>query len=179
MRRPLVLAALCGFAASVAIARPVLAQARDNSIDPGMTKAQVIEHLGQPQSMHTSDTLVYLYYKNGCEKTCGMSDLVVLSHDKVVDAIFRDPARHYTGQSSSPASLTPAEARSKATGMTLKTKPDTTSAGKATVVPAPPAAPPAAPPPAPAPAPAAGAAAPKGDSITPPKDSTAAKPPSA
>ena len=116
MRRPLVLAALCSLAASAAIAGPVFAQARDNSIDPGMSKAQVIDHLGPPQSAHTSDTLAYLYYKNGCEKTCGMSDLVVLSHDKVVDAIFRDPARHFTGQSSSPISLTPAEARSKAAG---------------------------------------------------------------
>ena len=166
MRRSVV-AALLTTVLAAAAARPVSAQARDNQIDPGMTKAQVIEHLGQPQSASKKDSSLFLYYKNGCEKTCGMLDLVILINDKVVDAIFRDPNRHYTGQSSSPMALTPAEARkaSNKPAAPLKVAPDTTAPAKAEVVPAPPAAP-AAPVPAPA------------DTVKPKTDS-AAKPPAA
>ncbi len=74
MRRPFVLAALSAFAATAALA--AAAQTKDNVIDPGMSKTQVIEHLGQPQSLKTSDTTLYMYYRNGCEKTCGMNDVV-------------------------------------------------------------------------------------------------------
>jgi len=164
MRRSVVAALLAVFA-SVALARPVHAQAPDNQIDPGMSKAQVIQHLGQPQSISKKDSSLFLYYKNGCEKTCGMLDLVILINDKVVDAIFRDPNRHYTGKSTSPMALTPAEARKASTGAPLKIKADTTTPTKAEVVPAPPAAP-VTPPPAPAP-----------DTTKPKTDSTAVKPP--
>ena len=109
MRRPLVPVALAAAVALVAFA--ARAQGRDNSIDPGMTKAQVIEHLGTPASIKTADTVTYLFYANSCGKTCGMQDVVMLSHDKVFDAIFRDPKRHYTGQSSSPNMVSAAEAK--------------------------------------------------------------------
>jgi len=168
MRRSVV-AVLLAALVSAAVARPVQAQAPDNQIDPGMSKAQVIQHLGQPQSISKKDSSLFLYYKNGCEKSCGMLDLVILINDKVVDAIFRDPNRHYTGKSTSPMALTPAEARKASTTAPVKVKPDvkpdTTTPSKAEVVPAPPTAP-AAPPPPPA-----------ADTTKPKTDSTAVKPP--
>ena len=72
------------------------------SIDPGMTKDQVIAKLGKPASEHSNGTSTYLYYSNGQEKTVGMSDMVALDDGKVVDAVFRSKDRHYTGKSSSP-----------------------------------------------------------------------------
>jgi len=167
MRSTLVLAALL----TAAAVRPANAQARDNTIDPGMSKAQVIEHLGPPQSVKTSDTLTFMFYQNGCEKTCGMHDVVTLSRDKVVDAIFRDPKRKYTGESSSPNMVTAAEARKE--GQARKAgeapapaaKPDTAPKAGAAVLPT------IKPPPAPLP--------PKGDSTAKPADTAAAKPPAA
>jgi hypothetical protein len=82
------------------------AQTRPSSpatIDPGMTKEQVIDKLGKPLSEHSTGSWTYLYYRNGHEKTFGMSDLVTLDHEKVVDAIFRSPQHRFSGQSSSPA----------------------------------------------------------------------------
>ena len=78
------------------------------TIDPGMTRDQVVAKLGQPLSARTYDGHTYLMYKNGCEKKCGMNDLVVLDSGKVIDAVFRSPARHYSGTSSSPKMI-PAE----------------------------------------------------------------------
>jgi len=143
MRRPLVPVALAAVAFVALAAR---AQGRDNSIDPGMTKAQVIEHLGTPASVKTADTVTYLFYANSCGKTCGMQDVVMLSHDKVFDAIFRDPKRHYTGQSSSPNMVSAAEAKKQGesrkgsassaappSAPAPKSRPDT---GHATVMPA-------------------------------------------
>lgn len=82
------------------------AQARGpaaTTIDSGMTRAQVIEKLGKPLSEHSTGKWTYLYYRNGQEKQFGMSDLVTLDGEKVVDAIFRSPQRRYSGTSSSPA----------------------------------------------------------------------------
>lgn len=72
------------------------------TIDSGMTQDSVIKRLGQPLSIRTYGTHTYLLYPNGCEKNCGMSDLVTLDSGRVVDAIFRSPARRYSGKSSSP-----------------------------------------------------------------------------
>jgi outer membrane protein assembly factor BamE (lipoprotein component of BamABCDE complex) len=76
-----------------------------SSIDPGMTKDQVVEKLGKPASEHSTGTSTYLYYVNGQEKKVGMSDMVVLENGKVVDAVFRSPSRKYSGKSSSPAAV--------------------------------------------------------------------------
>ncbi len=54
-----------------------------------MSRDQVVEKLGEPVSARTYDSHTYLMYKNGCEKTCGMNDLVILDSGKVVDAVFR------------------------------------------------------------------------------------------
>ena len=81
------------------------------TIDSGMTREQVVGKLGEPLSVRSYEGHTYLYYKNGCEKTCGMSDLVVLDSGKVVDAVFRAPSRHYSGTSSSPRMISMAEAK--------------------------------------------------------------------
>ncbi len=93
------------------IAMPLAAQRAPATIDPGMTQAQVVAALGVPLSAHRVDGHTYLFYKNGCEKTCGMNDIVVLDSGKVVDAVFRSHARRYSGQSSSPTMITAAQAR--------------------------------------------------------------------
>ena len=77
------------------------------SIDPGMTKSQVIERLGAPAAERSSGAYTYLFYQNGRERTAGMSDLVILQNGAVVDAIFRSAAREYTGSSSSPDGVMP------------------------------------------------------------------------
>jgi len=81
------------------------------TIDPGMTRAQVVARLGEPLSSRMFDGHMYLLYRNGCEKKCGMNDLVVLDSDKVVDAIFRSSTRRYTGTSSSPHMISAAAAK--------------------------------------------------------------------
>ena len=92
----------------------VAAQQTPATIDPGMTRAQVVERLGQPLSARSFESFTYLLYKNGCEKKCGMNDLVVLDSGKVVDAVFRAPSRKYTGTSSSPRAIPIKEAEKDA-----------------------------------------------------------------
>src|SRR5687767_6844350 len=77
---------------------PALAQ----TIDPGMTREEVEGLLGKPVGVRSTGTHVYLFYRNGCEERCGMQDLVILESDGVVDAIFRNPNRKFSGASSSP-----------------------------------------------------------------------------
>ena len=72
------------------------------TIDPGMTRAQVVERLGKPATERSSGGFTYMFYVNGCERTCGMNDLITLSADTVIDAIFRAKSREYTGRSTSP-----------------------------------------------------------------------------
>src|SRR5689334_4407788 len=103
------------------------------AIDPGMTRDQVVAKLGEPLSVRMREGHTYLFYKNGCEKTCGMNDLVVLDSDKVVDAIFRAPGRKYTGTGSSPRMIGEAEAKRGSGGAPLtmpagEAKPETKAA---------------------------------------------------
>ena len=97
----------------VAVAGSASAQA---SIDPGMTRDQVVAKLGKPASEHSSGSATFLYYKNGQEKKMGMSDMVALDSGKVVDAVFRSSARRYTGKSSSPAPVSAEAAIAKGNG---------------------------------------------------------------
>lgn len=92
----------------ITIAAAGVQGAAAQSIDPGMTKSQVIERLGAPAAERTSGAYTYLFYQNGREYTVGMSDLVILQNNVVVDAIFRSAAREYTGRSSSPEGVMPA-----------------------------------------------------------------------
>jgi hypothetical protein len=86
----------------------------ENTISPGMTRAQVESALGSPATMRTVSEFSYLFYANSCGRSCGMNDLVILRRDSVVDAIFRSPNRHYTGQSSSPQETRPLVSARKA-----------------------------------------------------------------
>jgi outer membrane protein assembly factor BamE (lipoprotein component of BamABCDE complex) len=97
----------------VAVAGNASAQA---SIDPGMTRDQVVGKLGKPTSEHSSGSATFLYYKNGQERKMGMSDMVALDSGKVVDAVFRSGARRYTGRSSSPAPVSAEAAIAKGNG---------------------------------------------------------------
>ena len=89
------------------VAATAHAQTGAGTIDPGMTRAQVIERLGKPATIRTYQGSTYLMYSNKCGKKCGMQDLVILEHDSVVDAVLRSPDRHYTGTSSSPEATAP------------------------------------------------------------------------
>ena len=107
MRR---LLALAFFAFSL----PLGAQSTAKVVSPGMSRAKVVAALGAPATERTVAEFTYLFYLNSCGKRCGMNDLVVLRGDSVVDAIFRSPTRRYTGTSSSPAPISPAQAASQA-----------------------------------------------------------------
>jgi hypothetical protein len=89
------------------VAATAHAQSGAGTIDPGMTRAQVIERLGKPATVRTYQGSTYLMYSNKCGKKCGMQDIVILDHDVVVDAVLRSPDRHYTGTSSSPDATAP------------------------------------------------------------------------
>jgi hypothetical protein len=101
------LVAVAGLAAALFAGR---VDAQVATIDSGMTEAQVIAALGQPLSTRSFRSFTYLLYRNGCEKTCGMNDLVTLDSGKVIDAVFRSPSRRYSGKSSSPRAIPAAEA---------------------------------------------------------------------
>jgi hypothetical protein len=103
MRRVIVLFAALFIWSAAAGARRAEAQ----YIDPGMSKSQVVERLGKPWAERSSGAFTYLFYSNGREEAVGMSDLVILQSDAVVDAIFRSPSRQYTGKSSSPEGKMP------------------------------------------------------------------------
>lgn len=106
MRRIVVSLVLIATAVGVAEAQQGAA-----TIDPGMSKSQVVERLGAPAAERSRGEHTYLFFRNGCERQCGMADLVTLHADTVVDAIFRSPERHYSGLSSSPTPRTPERAR--------------------------------------------------------------------
>ncbi|HET9797709.1 MAG TPA: hypothetical protein VFP90_06970 [Gemmatimonadaceae bacterium] len=104
------------------------AQGSRGTISPGMPRARVVATLGTPATERTVGEFAYLFYVNECGRRCGMNDLVVLRHDSVVDAIFRSPARHYTGTSSSPAPIPAKEAAERGATHPTKPRPDATPA---------------------------------------------------
>src|SRR3989442_3244245 len=67
--------------------------------------------------------MTYLYYRNGCEFTCGTEDVVFLQNGKVVDAVLRWPGHRYSGQSSSPAATQPHLRRSEEHTSELQSRP--------------------------------------------------------
>jgi hypothetical protein len=76
------------------------------TVDPGMTRDQVIAVWGQPLVERGSGEWVYLYFRNGCEVSCGTDDVVLLQDGQVVDAIVRGRGHTYGGVSSSPPGRT-------------------------------------------------------------------------
>ena len=67
--------------------------------------------IGVPVAERTQGNHTYLYFRNGCEVTCGTFDVVFLDDDQVVDAIVRGQGHSYSGVSSSPTARTPQDAR--------------------------------------------------------------------
>lgn len=95
---------------------PVVRTGRDepyNSSDtgtvaPGMGEDDVIALWGAPAARRHAGTFTYLHYPNGCELSCGTTDIVILQDGQVVDAVVRWAGHGYSGQSSSPPGTTPA-----------------------------------------------------------------------
>jgi len=75
---------------------------RTGTVDPGMSRGQVIGVWGEPVAERSSGSRTYLYFRNGCEVTCGTFDVVFLEGNQVVDAIVRGRGHDYSGVSSSP-----------------------------------------------------------------------------
>ena len=93
------------------------------TVDPGMAERDVYAQWGPPMGVRKLGEFTYIFYPNGCERTCGTADVVTLQNDKVIDAIVRWPGHHYSGQSSSPASMPPG-GRPHQGGDTLQVKHD-------------------------------------------------------
>jgi hypothetical protein len=72
------------------------------TVSPGMDRDQVVGVWGPPVAERTVGDWTYLYYRNGCEASCGTFDVVFLQGGRVVDAIVRAPGHTYDGTSSSP-----------------------------------------------------------------------------
>ena len=72
------------------------------TVRSGMTRMEVITVWGVPVAERTVGIWTYLYFRNGCEVTCGTFDVVFLEHGQVIDAIVRGPGHNYAGVSSSP-----------------------------------------------------------------------------
>lgn len=72
------------------------------TVNPGMSRDDVIGVWGEPVTERSADGRTYLYYRNGCEASCGTFDVVFLEGNQVVDAIVRGQGHSYSGTSSSP-----------------------------------------------------------------------------
>ncbi len=72
------------------------------TVAPGMSEKEVYSLWGPPAAVRRSGEYTYLFFRNGCEYSCGMLDLVTLQNGQVVDAVVRWPGHGYSGQSSSP-----------------------------------------------------------------------------
>jgi hypothetical protein len=108
---PPIVRAVIGIAAAIAVLvapRVAAAQTKPVSIDPGMTKEQVLARLGNPSEESHSGSFTYLLYNSDCGARCRQDDLVVLERGVVTDAVFQSGKRTYTGQSAQPSALQPA-----------------------------------------------------------------------
>lgn len=76
------------------------------TVAPGMTRDQVIAVWGEPFVERSSDNWLYMFFRNGCEISCGTADVVFLQDGQVVDAIVRGRGHDYSGVSSSPPGRT-------------------------------------------------------------------------
>ncbi len=72
------------------------------TVSPGMTRDQVLATWGEPVTERVAGNRTYLYFRNGCEASCGTYDVVFLEDGQVVDAIVRGAGHTYAGVSSSP-----------------------------------------------------------------------------
>jgi hypothetical protein len=92
------------------------------TIDPGMSEKDVYSQWGPPIAVRRQGEMTFLYFRNGCEYTCGTEDVVFLQNGKVVDAVLRWPGHRYSGESSSPTATQP---HARKGGDTLTVKPPT------------------------------------------------------
>ena len=92
------------------------------TIAPGMTEREVYSLWGAPAAVRRSGEYTYLFFRNGCEYSCGTFDLVTLQNGQVIDAVVRWPGHGYSGESSSPPERLPVPN----TGDTLPTVPPPT-----------------------------------------------------
>jgi len=99
-------AVLLAAAAALAGAAPVAAQ-EPATVRPGMPEAGVRAAWGEPVTARSRGPYTYLFYENGCLRSCGTYDVVILEGGQVVDAIVRAPAHRYDGVSSSPPDRAP------------------------------------------------------------------------
>jgi hypothetical protein len=97
-----------------------------------MGEREVYEIWGAPAAVRRVGEYTYLFFRNGCEYSCGTMDVVTLQNGRVVDAIVRWDGHRYAGESSSPQGRVPT---ANPGGDTLTMPPP----------PAPPPAPPASP----------------------------------
>lgn len=72
------------------------------TVSPGMTRDDVIAVWGTPATERTMGAWTYLYFRNGCEASCGTFDVVFLENGQVVNAIVRGAGHSYSGVSTSP-----------------------------------------------------------------------------
>ena len=72
------------------------------TVRPGMTADDVVAVWGAPVADRVAGNWTFLYFRNGCEQSCGTFDVVMLEGGQVVDAIVRGPGHTYAGVSSSP-----------------------------------------------------------------------------
>ena len=98
--------------AGPAAPRPMLQDEPYNSLDtgtiaPGMDENGVAALWGPPSAIRHAGSFTYLHYPNGCERSCGTDDVVILQDGRVVDAIVRWAGHGYGGQSSSPPGRIP------------------------------------------------------------------------
>jgi hypothetical protein len=77
------------------------------TIAPGMSERDVYSLWGAPVAVRRQGEFSYLFFRNGCEYTCGTEDVVTLQNGQVVDAVLRWPGHGYSGQSSSPPGTVP------------------------------------------------------------------------
>ena len=77
------------------------------TIAPGMSEREIYGLWGAPAATRRAGEYTYLFFRNGCEYTCGTMDVVTLKDGRVVDAIVRWDGHGYSGESSSPPGRVP------------------------------------------------------------------------
>lgn len=77
------------------------------TVNPGMSEREVYELWAAPAAVRRVGEYTYLFFRNGCEYTCGTMDVVTLQNGRVVDAIVRWDGHRYSGESSSPPGRVP------------------------------------------------------------------------
>ncbi|MFN2570636.1 MAG: hypothetical protein ABR537_03335 [Gemmatimonadales bacterium] len=77
------------------------------TVSPGMSEREVYEIWAAPAAVRRVGEYTYLFFRNGCEYSCGTMDVVTLQTGHVVDAIVRWDGHRYAGESSSPEGRVP------------------------------------------------------------------------